>query len=177
MEIKYELLLNGMTWSAADDIQYNNIGALKTSESTTPGYYIVLCTANSYTLKEQYTCHIFDPPVIIIESELVCPAKFMTPMRKTSYWYHEPDEAIPVMVNLKQVVVPYIEFIQEKNTTNNLPSRFKGYTNTKPNLLSKHNHQIILDKIEARENMNHDEYAEDGNYYNVDSDNYDDGDN
>ena len=41
MEIKYELFLNGMTWSAAEDIEYNNIGALKTSDSTTPGYYIV----------------------------------------------------------------------------------------------------------------------------------------
>ena len=33
-----------------------------------------------------------------------------------------------------------------------------------PNLLSKHNHQIILDKIEAREYLNHDEYVEDENY-------------
>ena len=41
-------------------------------------------------------------------------------------------------------------------------------------LLSEHNHQIILDKIKAREIFNHDEYAEDENYYNVDSDDYDD---
>ena len=26
-------------------------------------------------------------------------------------------------------------------------------------LLSEHDHQIILDKIEARENLNHDEYV------------------
>ena len=49
-----------------------------------------------------------DPPVLIPEGELVFPAKFMTPMRKTSYWYHKPDESIPVMVKLKQVVMPYI---------------------------------------------------------------------
>ena len=49
----------------------------------------------------------------------------MTTMRKTSYLYHEPDEAIPGMVKLKQVVIPYIELIQEKNTTNELPSHFK----------------------------------------------------
>ena len=37
-------------------------------------------------------------------------------------------------------------------------------------------HKIILDQIEARENLNHDEYVEDENYYNVDIDNscYDD---
>ena len=29
-----------------------------------------------------------------------------------------------------------------------------------PHLLSKHDHQIILDKIEAREKLNHDEYVE-----------------
>ena len=46
-----------------------------------------------------------------------------------------------------------------------------------PHLLSEHDHQIIQDKIEARENLNHDEYVEDKNYYNVDSDDYDDGDN
>ena len=47
----------------------------------------------------------------------------------------------------------------------------------KPHLLSEHNHQIILDKIEGRENINHDEYFEDENYYNVDSDDSNDDDN
>ena len=46
-----------------------------------------------------------------------------------------------------------------------------------PHLLSEHNHQIILDKNEARENLNHDEYVEDENCYNVDSDDSDDDDN
>ena len=40
-----------------------------------------------------------------------------------------------------------------------------------PCLLSAQDHQIILDKIEARENNNHDEYVEYENYFNVDSDN------
>ena len=44
-------------------------------------------------------------------------------------------------------------------------------------LLSEHDHQIILDKIESRENLNHDEYVEDENYYSVDSDESDDDDN
>ena len=109
--------------------------------------------------RKKYTCHEFDPPVLVPESELVCPAKFMTPMRKTSYWYHDPDEAIHVMVKLKQVVVPYIELVQDNNTTNNLPSRFKEYADMNPHLLSEHYHKIILDKIEARENLNHDEYV------------------
>ena len=97
-------------------------------------------------------------------------------MRKTSYWYHDPDEAIPVMVKLKQVLMTFVEFIQYKNTTNRLPSRLKGYAFINPHLLSRHNHKIILDKIEARENINHDEYVEDENYYNVDSDDSDDDD-
>ena len=49
------------------------------------------------------------------------------------------------MVKLKQVVMPYIELIQDNNTTNNFPSRFKGYSDMNPNLLSEHDHQIILD--------------------------------
>ena len=71
-----------------------------------PGYYIVRWNGNVYTLQEQYACNALYHPVIIPEGELVCPAKFMTPMRKTLYLYHNPDEAIPVMVKLKQVMMP-----------------------------------------------------------------------
>ena len=98
-------------------------------------------------------------------------------MRKTFYWYHEPDEAIPAMVKFKQFVMPYIELVKGENTTNKLPSRFKVYADMNPDLLSEHDHQILLDKIEARKNINHDQYVEDENYYNVDSDNSDDDDN
>ena len=52
----------------------------------------------------------------------------------------------------------YIELIQENNKTNKLPSRFKGYYDINPHLIYEHNHQITLDKIEARDNLNRDEY-------------------
>ena len=68
----------------------------------------------------------------------------------------------------------YIELIQDNNTTNKFPSRFKGCDDMKPFLLSKKDNQIILDQIEARENLNHDEYVEDENHCNVDSDDSDD---
>ena len=74
----------------------------------------------------------------------------MTPMKKTSHWYHETNEAIPVMVKLKQVVMPLIELIQENNTTNKLPLRYKGYADMNPWILYVHNHQVILETIEAR---------------------------
>ena len=81
------------------------------------------------------------------------------------------------MVKLKQVVMPYIELIQGNKPANNFPSHFKGYADMKSHLLSEHDYQIILDKIEARENLTHDECVEDENYYNVDSDYSDDDDN
>ena len=68
-------------------------------------------------------------------------------MRKHSYWYHDQDEAIPVMVKLKQVVMTLIELIQYNNTKNKLPSSFKGYDFMNPHLCFEHNHQIILNKI------------------------------
>ena len=43
----------------------------------------------------------------------------------------------------------FIELIQYKNTTDKLPSSFKGHTDMNPHLLSEHDHQIILDKIKA----------------------------
>ena len=39
-----------------------------------------------------------------------------------------------------------------------------------PCLLSEHDHQLILGKIEARENLNHGEYVKEEDYYNDDSD-------
>ena len=87
----------------------------------------------------------------------------MTPMIKTSHWYHETNESIPVMVKLKQVLMPLIELIQDNNTTNKLPLLYKGYADTNPRLLSVHDHQVILEKTEAIENINHDEYDIDEN--------------
>ena len=75
----------------------------------------------------------------------------MTPTIKHSHWYHETDESIPVMENLKQVVMPYIDLIHDKNTTNKLPPRFKRYADMNPYLSYGHNHQIILDNIEAKQ--------------------------
>ena len=43
--------------------------------------------------------------------------------------------------------------------------------------MSEHDHQVKLEKIEARENLNHDEYVKEEDYYNVDSDEYDIDDN
>ena len=41
--------------------------------------------------------------------------------------------------------MPYIEFIKDNNKTNKLPSHCKGNAHMKPKLLSKQDHQIILD--------------------------------
>ena len=76
---KKGLVFNGMTWEAADQIENNKVGVFQTSNSNTTGYYIFRWKGNAYTLQEQYTCHVFDPPVIIPEGELVFPAKFITP--------------------------------------------------------------------------------------------------
>ena len=50
-------------------------------------------------------------------------------------------------MKLKQVVMPLIELIQDNNTTNKLPLRYKGYADMNPCLLSVHNHQLILRKL------------------------------
>ena len=40
MEIKDKLVLDGMTWAAAENIENNTVGAFQISNSNTPGYYI-----------------------------------------------------------------------------------------------------------------------------------------
>ena len=51
MKIKYELVLNGMNWVETYQIKNNTICAFKTNDSIKPGYYIVQCTGNVYTLQ------------------------------------------------------------------------------------------------------------------------------
>ena len=59
------------------------------------------------------------------------------------------------------------------NSTHDNECLDRNHINSKSNdpcLLSEHDHQVILEKIEAIENLNHDEYVEEEDYYNVDSD-------
>ena len=80
MKIKDELVLKGMHQAAAYEIEYNTMNAFQTSDCNTHGYYIVKWTGNAYTLQGKYKCHAFNTPDIIPEGDLVCPAKFMTPI-------------------------------------------------------------------------------------------------
>ena len=61
MKIKDELVLQGMTQAAADEIEYNTMGDFQTIDKNTHGYYIVKWIGNPYTLQEKYKCHAFDP--------------------------------------------------------------------------------------------------------------------
>ena len=70
MKIKDELVLQGMTQAAADNIEYNTMCAFQTSDCNTHVYYIVKWTGNAYTLQEKYKYHAFNPPVIIHLQEL-----------------------------------------------------------------------------------------------------------
>ena len=54
MQIKDELVLQGMTQASADEIEYNTMGAFQTSDKNTHGYYIVKWTGIAYTLQEKY---------------------------------------------------------------------------------------------------------------------------
>ena len=59
---------------------------------------------------------------------------------------------------------------ERRVATNKLPLLYKGYDDMNPCLFSVKNHQVILVRIEARENINHDEYVEEEDHYNIDSD-------
>ena len=66
---------------------------------------------------------------------------------------------------------------QSSRSSHNIPHDNEcldsNHINSKSNdpcLLSEHDHQVILEKIEAIENLNHDEYVEGEECYNVDSD-------
>ena len=52
MDIKDEIVLNGITWAAAYEIEYNTIGEFQNSNSHTPTYYIFRWSGNAYTLNQ-----------------------------------------------------------------------------------------------------------------------------
>ena len=53
IKIKDELILQGMTHAAADDIEYNTMGAFQTSNCNTHEYYIARWTGNAYKPQEK----------------------------------------------------------------------------------------------------------------------------
>eukprot|EP00978_Attheya_sp_CCMP212_P009286 scaffold21956_cov70-Attheya_sp.AAC.2 len=110
------------------------MGMTQTSDKETLGYYIVQWTGIPYTLQEQYECNAFNPPVLIPTGELVCEAKFWTPMSKCTHWYHEPDEDLFVMVKVKQVVMTNID-MKAVNATNTLLRKWAGYMDKNPHCL------------------------------------------
>ena len=84
------------------------------------------------------------------------------------------------MVKLKQVIRPYIELIQEKNTTIQEKNRHHVLNYTLISTFTYYLNTIIKSywiKLRQREFFNHDKYVEDENYYNVDGDYSDDDDN
>ena len=73
-------------WLRNTQTRLNTIKILHFKPATVSHLWIILLwEVNAYNLQEIYTCHSFDPTVIIPEGELVCPANFIAPMRKTSY--------------------------------------------------------------------------------------------
>ena len=78
MKIKDELVLQGMIQEASDNIAYNTMGAYKTSDCNTHGYYIVKWIDNAYTLQEKYKCHAFNPPVINLTGQTISPSGIIT---------------------------------------------------------------------------------------------------
>ena len=54
MKIEDEIVLQGMTQAAADEIEYNTMGVFQTSDCNTHGCYIVKFTGDSYTLQGKY---------------------------------------------------------------------------------------------------------------------------
>ena len=53
MKIKDELVLQGMTQAAADEIECNTMRAFQTSNKNTHGYYIIKWTGNAYILQKR----------------------------------------------------------------------------------------------------------------------------
>ena len=78
----------------------------------------------------------------------------MNPLGTNSFWYHDPPEALPLMVKLKQVIHANLTF-NGITAPNTLPHQLCGYKYMSPHFLIKSHQDINLNEITHREILDH----------------------
>ena len=78
-------------------VQTNQYVAINAADTTTPGYYVVQCVSNDFTLQEDITTDGW----VTTSGELVVRSEYLSNMKaKTNwYWKHNGNKKITILSN------------------------------------------------------------------------------
>ena len=157
-------VLAGKTARIAEQIEIGNFGAFATLDEDADGYYLIKFTSKPYTLQAAVELKMYDPPIRIETGELVCDAEYFNKVPGASLWYTATaaQDAVTV-VRVQQVVAADLKpaaISEENKLPIGMSKKNKAdATKKKAVKISAEEHEVILDEICRREELEHEEEA------------------
>jgi hypothetical protein len=133
-------------------VQEETVGAFRTEDPDSDGYYLVKWTSTPYRLEEVRKLTEYDPPILVPKGELVADALYFNQVARAPRWY--TPATIATTVRLQQVILTDLVMYDESessifclpNTCNKREARVKGAQK-----VSEFDHDRLLDEISKME--------------------------
>ena len=156
------MVLGTLAERMAEKIRKKNIGAMATTDDDADGYYIIEFTSEAYTLQHDIELDEYTPAVHIAAGELVCEALYRNKVQRARGWYTKPSTPLKTIVRVQQVVAANLH-LEPISATNKLPNTCDKpkATKLKAEKLTDHDNDVILEEIDRRERIEHDELEDD----------------
>ena len=158
-----EEVLAGMTEMMAQSIETGKYGAFATTDEDADGYYVVKWTSEPYTLQDSIDTAKYG--WAMKAGELVCDAEYYNKVGGASLWYSPTKgEERKVKVRVQQVVAADLTMLPI-SSTNALPANMgkkakQHATGLNAVRLDGDEHEQVLDEINRRAVVEHDEAVE-----------------
>ena len=141
-------------------------GAFATLDEDADGYYLIKWSGKPYTLQDDVELTQYTPAVHIKAGEHVVDGEFMNKVPGAQLWYTPMEgEARKTVVRVKQAVAADLKLApisDENKLPSGMPKKNKKVTTEKKALhVDPDDHEIILDEIARREEIEHEELEED----------------
>jgi hypothetical protein len=157
-------VLAGKTARMAEAISKNTFGAFSTEDPDADSYYLIFFTSDVYTLQQDIELKEYDPPMILKAGELVVNADYYNKVPGAQLWYTH-NKVDKTVVRVQQVVAADLH-VAPISETNKLPPGMNkknkaDATKQKAIKVSSEDHELILDEICRREELEQEELVED----------------
>ena len=149
-------ILYHLTSFVGSEIKIGNVGAISTSdEKEKDGYYLLEFTSLPYTDQDISDEDDNDDVVADGCASLKCKVRWLYKLPGTRHWYYNPNEPVPDVVDVMNVVLSNVEMISL--TDDHFPKRKKSQAKKwKAEMISRDCHEFILDEIIRRESLEYD---------------------
>ena len=90
-------------------VESGKCGSIKTTDTSTNGFYVIMFTSGAYTLQENTTID----GQILIAGELVVNAKYLCSMKVDTNWYwNQQSKHHVIIVPTRTILHPQLEGVQ-----------------------------------------------------------------